>query len=178
MLSRRNCTAVAIASVAAVGLVSAACGGGTSSGSAVATACQTAYKTWANGPHGRAAFNQISADVGIVTSDMREVASSNPAPSAVTRTFNEGGKLGVDSSHALENPPPSCVPGFGQPYHAALSDSRQSAVDILSAMTALRAGNKSAASSSVAAFASDLGAAQTNIKVAEAALTRQNLRWG
>jgi hypothetical protein len=178
MLRHRYCTAAAIASVAAVGLVSAACGGGTSSGSPVTSACHTAYKAWADGPHGRAAFNQISTDVGIVTSDVREVASTNQAPSAVTLTFNEGSKLGVDSSHALANPPPSCVPGFGQPYHAALSDSRQGALDIVDAMTALRAGNKSAATSSVTAFASDLGAAQTNIRAAEAALTRHKLSWG
>ena len=177
MLNHRNCTAVAIASVAAVGLVSAACGGGTSSGATVTTACQTAYKTWVNGPHGRAAFNQISTDVGIVTSDLQDVASSHQAASAVTLTFNEGGKLGTDSAHALQTPPPSCVPGFGKPYHAALIDSQQGAADIVDAMTALRAGNQSAATSSVNAFASAVGAAQMNIKAAQAALTRQGLSW-
>jgi hypothetical protein len=177
MLNHRNCTAVAIASVAAVGLVSAACGGGTSSGTAVTTACQTAYKTWANGPHGRAAFNQISTDVGIVTSDLQDVASSHQTASTVTLTFREGGKLGTDSAHALQTPPPSCVSGFGKPYRAALSDSQQGAVDIVDAMTALRAGNQSAATSSVNAFASHVGAAQMNIKAAQAALTRQDLSW-
>ena len=178
MLNHRNCTAVAIASVAAVGLVSAACGGGTSSGTAVTTACQTAYKTWANGPHGRAAFNQISTDVGVVTSDLQDVASSHQAARAVTVTFNEGGKLGTDSAHALQTPPPSCVPGFGKPYRAALIDSQQGAADIVDAMTALRAGNQSAATSSVNAFASHVGAAQMNIKAAQAALTRHSLSWG
>jgi len=178
MLNHRNCTAVAIASIAAVGLVSAACGGGTSSGTAVTTACQTAYKTWANGPHGRAAFNQISTDVGIVTSDLQDVAGSRQAASAVTVTFNEGGKLGTDSAHALQNPPPSCVPGFAKPYHAALIDSQQGAVHIVDAMTALRGGNQSAATSSVNAFASEVGGAQMNIKAAVAALTRHSLSWG
>ena len=177
MLNHRNCTAVAIASVAAVGLVSAACGGGTSSGTAVTTACQTAYKTWANGPHGRAAFNQISTDVGIVTSDLQDVASSHQTASTVTLTFREGGKLGTDSAHALQTPPPSCVSGFGKPYRAALIDSQQGAADIVDAMTALRAGNQSAATSSVNAFASHVGAAQMNIKAAQAALTRQDLSW-
>ena len=177
MLNHRNCTAVAITSVAAVGLVSAACGGGTSSGTAVTTACQTAYKTWANGPHGTAAFNQISTDVGIVTSDLQDVASSHQTASTVTLTFREGGKLGTDSAHALQTPPPSCVSGFGKPYRAALSDSQQGAVDIVDAMTALRAGNQSAATSSVNAFASHVGAAQMNIKAAQAALTRQGLSW-
>jgi hypothetical protein len=175
VLSHRSCTAVAVAAVAAIGLVSAACGGGTSAGASVTGACQTAYKTWASGPQGKAAFNQISTDVGIVTSDLREVASSHQAASVVTLTFNEGGKLGADSSEALQNPPPSCVAGFAKPYRAALSESHQGAVEIVDAMSALRTGGQSAATSSVNAFASDMGAAQADIKAAQAALTRQNL---
>jgi hypothetical protein len=178
VLSHRNCTAVAVASVAAVGLVSAACSGGTSSGATVTSGCETAYKTWASGPQGKAAIGQISTDVGIVASDLREVASSHQAASVVTQTFNEGGKLGADSAHALQNPPPSCVPGFAKPYRAALSESHQGAVEIVDAMSALRTGSQSAATSSVNAFASDVGVAQADIKAAQAALTRQNLPRG
>jgi hypothetical protein len=173
MVDCRKHAAVAIASAAAAGLVTAACGGGTSSGTAVSSACQAAYQKWAEGPHGTAAFNQISADVGVVTTDLQQVASKHQGAGLVTATFNAAEKLGLDSYHALQNPPPACVPGFARPYRVALSDARQGAIAITAAMTALRAGNQSAATSSVNAFASDLGAAQANIKAARAAIARE-----
>jgi hypothetical protein len=173
VLNHRRYVALVSASAAAVGLVSAACGGGTSSSTTTATsACHTAYEAWANGPHGTAAFKQISTDVGIATADLQEVASSHNAPSAVTLTFNAGSKLGVDSDHAAANLPPSCVPGLAAPYHAALSDARQAGIDIKAAMTALRTGNQSAADSSVNAFASDVGDAQLNIRSAQTAVNK------
>jgi hypothetical protein len=136
------------------------------------SACQTAYRTWASGPHGKAAFKQISTDVGIVTTDLQQVASSDEKADAVTATFKTGGKLGVDSYNALQNPPPSCVRGFARPYRAALSDAHQGAIDIMAAMTALRIGDRSASTSSMNAFASDIGEAQMNIRAAQAAVAR------
>jgi hypothetical protein len=164
--------AVAIAFAAAVSLVSAACGGGTSSSTTATSACQTAYRTWADGPHGKAAFNQISTDVGIVSADLQQVASNERA-GLVTAAFNAGTKLGQESYHALQYLPPSCVPGLARPYRAALSDARQGAIAIMAAMTALRIGNQSAATSYVNAFASDLGQAQLNIKAAQVAVARE-----
>jgi len=172
MFNCRKHVAVAIASAAAMGLVSAACGGGTSSSTSASRACQTSYQTWSNGPHGKAAFKQISTDVGIVTTDLQQVASSDERAGVVTATFNAGGKLGMDSYHALQNPPPSCVRGFAGPYRAALSDAHQSAIDIMAAMTALRIGDRPAATSSMNAFASDIGEAQLNIRAAQAAVAR------
>ena len=173
MFSHRRYAAVGIASAAAVGLVSAACGGGTSAGTTVTSACDASYKTWASGPHGTAAFQQVSADAGTVSTDLQQVASSNYAASAVTRTFSAGGKLGVDSNQALQNLPPSCVAGFARLYHVALTYTRQGSVDIMAAMTALRLGNQSAAESAVGAYASDIGSAQRNIHAAQAAITKE-----
>ncbi len=164
--------AAAIASAAAVGLVSAACGGGTSSSTTASSACQTAYRTWADGPHGKAAFNQISTDVAMVSADLQRVASNKRA-GLVTAAFNAGGKLGQESYHALQYPPPSCVPGLARPYRAALSDARQGGIAVMAAMTALRIGDQPAATSSVNAFASDVGKAQVNIKAAQVAVARE-----
>lgn len=172
MSNFRKRTAIPIASAAAVGLISVACGG-TPSGTTASSACQASYQTWARGPHGKSAFSQISTDVGIVSTDLQQVASSDERPGPVTATFNAGSKLGEDSYRALQNPPPSCVRGFAGPYRAALSDARRGAFDIMAAMTSLRIGNRSAATSSVNAFASDIGAAQVNIKAAQAAVARE-----
>jgi hypothetical protein len=172
MSNFRKRAALPIASAAAVGLVCAACGGAPS-GTTASSACQAAYQTWANGPHGKSAFKQVSTDVGIVSTDLQQVASSDKRPGLVTATFNAGNKLGEDSYHALQNPPPTCVRGFAGPYRAALSDARQGAFDIMAAMKSLRIGNRSAATSSVNAFASDIGAAQVNIKAAQAAVARE-----
>jgi hypothetical protein len=165
--------AVGIASAAAVGLVSAACGGGTSSSTTVSSACGASYKTWASGPHGTAAFQQVSTDAGTVSTDLQQVAGSNEAARAVTRTFNAGRKLGVDSNQALQNLPPPCVAGFARLYHVALTYTRQGSIDIMAAMTALRLGNQSGANNSVGAYASDIGSAQRNIHAAEAAITKE-----
>jgi hypothetical protein len=173
VFSHRRHAAAGIASAAAVCLVAGACGGGTPSSTTVSSACATTYKTWASGPHGTAAFQQVSTDAGIVSADLRQVASSNYAASAVTRTFSAGSKLGVDSSQALQNLPPPCVAGFARLYHVALTDTRQGSIDIMAAMTALRLGNQSAANNSVGAFASDLGSAQRNIHAAEAAISKE-----
>jgi hypothetical protein len=173
MFNDRKHAAMAIASAAAVGLASAACGGGTSSSATASSGCQTAYQTWANGPHGKAAFKRISSDVDIVTADLQQVASSHEEAGMVTATFSAGHMLGVDSHYALQNPPPSCVQGFAGPYRAALNDARQAAIDVMAAMTALRIGHQSAATSSVNAFASDVGEAQVNIKAAQAAVARE-----
>jgi hypothetical protein len=120
-----------------------------------------------------AAFQQVSTDADIVSTDLQQVASSNDAASAVTRTFNAGGKLGTDSNLALHNLPPSCVAGFARLYHVALTDTRQGSIDIMAAMTALRLGNQAAANNSVGAYASDLGRAQRNIHAAEAAIIKE-----
>jgi hypothetical protein len=172
MSNFRKRAAVPVASAAAVGLVAAACGG-TSSGTTTSSACQAAYQTWASGPHGKSAFKQISTDVGIVSTDLQEVAGSNERPDLVTATFDAGNKLGEDSYRSLQNPPPSCMRGFAGPYRAALSDARRGAFDIMAAMTSLRTGNRSAATTSVNAFASDIGEAQVNIKAAQAAVARE-----
>ncbi len=173
MSSHRHRAAVAAATAVAVCLVSTACGSGGSSSTSASSACIRAYRTWADGPHGMPAFQRVSTDVGIVSTDLQQVDNSHQDPRAVTATFIAGSKLRVDSDHAIESPPPSCVPGFARPYRAALSDARQAGDDVMAAMTALRAGDQSEATSSVNAFASDVGEAQVNIKAARAAAARE-----
>jgi hypothetical protein len=178
VLNHRRNVAAAIAGAAAAALVSAACSGGTPSSTAtVSSACRSAYQAWASGPHGTTVFDQISTDVSIVTTSLQKVVSSNNAASAVTQTFNAGSKLGADSNDAGQNLPPSCVPGLAGPYRTSLSDAHQAGLDVMAAMTALRAGNQSAATNSVNAFAANVGSAQVNIKAARKAVSKAQMSW-
>jgi hypothetical protein len=111
MVNYRKHTAAAIASAAAAGLASAACGGSTSSSTTVSSACQAPTR---RGPTGRMARLRSTRSAPTLASSpltCQQVASRDEGAGLVTVTFNAGGKLGVDSYHALQNPPPSACEG-------------------------------------------------------------------
>ncbi len=189
--TRRGRAAVMVAAISAAVALAAGCGassppkaaGASATPAAVATtstgsSCIAQAYTWVHSGGGSAAIAAVAADFGKLTRDDRLIVQAlggnGSQARALSRTTNDASQLGADSTQALANPPPSCIPGEAAPYRAAMSEANEASVDTLQSVSDISRGNLQGATASIVAANTQITKGTANIETATSAVAAFN----
>ncbi len=185
--TRRGRAAAMVAAIGAAAGLAAGCGassppkaaGPPATPAAVATtstgsSCIAQAYTWVHSGGGSAEIAAVAADFGKLTRDDRLIVQAlggnGSQARALSRTTNDASQLGADSTQALSNPPPSCIPGEAAPYRAAMSEANEASVDTLQSVNDISSGNLQGATASIVAANTQITKATANIETATSAV--------